>query len=81
MRIFIQEKHEPVMQLPVPTGLLLNPLTTGFVLWALRKEGVSIPHHLAGPFVREFNRFRRTHPNWVLVEVESADGAYVRITL
>lgn len=81
MRILIHEKNEPVMKLPIPTGLFLNPLTAGLVLRSLQKEGVSIPHKLAGPFVRELNRFRRSHPNWVLVEVESADGSYVRITL
>ncbi len=32
-------------------------------------------------FARLLNRYRRSHPEWVLVEVESADGDYVKIKL
>jgi len=32
-------------------------------------------------FVKCLNRYRRSHKDWVLVEVESIDGTFVKIKL
>ncbi len=68
------------LNLCVPTGLVLNRLTLGPVLTALnRKYNLPVKREQAGEFARALRQYRREHPEWVLVDVESADGERVYI--
>ena len=54
----------------------------GQELLALLKEyGIDISKEQAVVFVKALNRYRRKHPEWVLVEVESSNGEYVKVKL
>ena len=80
MRIVVKSSEGNIW-LPIPSGLVFNPLTACFAPKFLKEQGVEITRAQAIAFVKELNRYRRKHPKWVLMEVESADGDYVKIKL
>ena len=81
MRIIIKGHEKPVIYLPVPSGMVLNRLTAGFAQKYLKEYGLDITKEQAASLIGEINRYRRAHPEWVLVEAQSADGEYVKIKL
>ena len=81
MRIVVKSDKRPDIRLSIPSGLVLNRLTAGFALKFLKESGLDITKEQAIAFIRELNRYRRQHPEWVLAEVQSPDGKYVEIKL
>ena len=61
---------------------LVVPFSTSAALIAakaaLREEGTSLR---LTPLFREILRAKRLHPDWVLAEVETADGTHVVVKL
>lgn len=47
----------------------------------LKEYGLNVSKAQVAAFVKELNRYRRRHPEWVLVEAETADGDYVKVKL
>ena len=56
-----------------PTGLVLNRLTAGIVCRRLKKEGVHLTRKQTVLFIKELKRYKRTHHDWNLVEIEGND--------
>ncbi|MBO5252358.1 MAG: hypothetical protein J6C51_00255 [Clostridia bacterium] len=81
MKIVVVNPPNKDIRLTIPTGLVLNRLTAAIAPCCLQNCGVNITGKQAAAFIRELNRFRRAHPEWVLVEVQSADGEYVKVKL
>ena len=81
MRIVVKSPEGPNLWLPLPSCLLLNRFVAGFAPKYLKPQGIDITKEQAVAFVKELNRYRRKHPEWVLVEVKSSDGDYVKIKL
>ena len=81
MRIVVKSNEGPNLWLPSPSGLVLNRFVAGFAPKYLREYGLNITKEQAISFIKELNRYRRKHPEWVLVEVESSDGEYVKVKL
>ncbi|MGN1002915.1 MAG: hypothetical protein ACI4PC_09100 [Oscillospiraceae bacterium] len=82
MRILVKEAEGRGVNIVLPSRLVLNSLSARAAASLVsRKTGVSIPGSAAAEMIRAINRFRRRHPDWCLVEVDSADGERVRIKL
>ncbi len=81
MKIVVLNPPSQDIRLTIPTGLVLNRLTAAIAPRCLKNSGVCITSKQAIAFVKELNRFRCAHPEWVLVEVQSADGEYVKVKL
>lgn len=81
MKIIVNREIGHGINLRLPTGLLLNSLTARIVCGFLNDKGVSIPHCQMNVLFREVERYRKKHPNWKLVEVDSADGEHVEIVI
>ena len=81
MRITVRSKEGPNIWLPLPSGLILNSFVARLAPKYLKDQGIDVTKEQAVAFVKELNRYRRKHRNWVLVEVESADGDHVKIKL
>ena len=81
MRIVVKSSEGPNLWLPFPSGLVLNRFVAGLAPKYLKQHGLNITKEQAIFFVKELNRYRRKHPEWVLVEVQSSDGEYVKIKL
>ena len=77
MKIVVKRNDEPNLWHPIPSGLVLNRFTAKFVSKHLKKYGFDITKEQAIAFIKELNRYRCKHPEWVLVEVQSSDGEYV----
>lgn len=70
------------LNLYIPTGLMCNRLALGTAFSVMhRKYHVPLTASQAGRFARVLQQYRKNHPDWVLVEVESANGEQVRITV
>lgn len=81
MQIRVQNPEGPNFWIPLPTGLIFNRLTASVAARATAEMGVRLsPKQMARLFAA-VKRFRRRHPDWVLVEVDSADGEHVRVKL
>ena len=79
MRIVIESKEGQSLRLWFPTGLALNAGTLALGQKYLRCYGVS--RKQAATFLHLLNQYRRRHQDWILVEVESADGDYIQVRL
>lgn len=64
-----------------PTGLVLNRLTAGIVCRRLKKEGIHLTRKQTVLFIKELKRYKRTHRDWNLVEIEEngEDSIIVKI--
>ena len=81
MKIIVTSKEGPNIRLPIPSGLVLNRLVAGFAPRYLKEYGLDITKEQAVLFVKALNQYRRKHPDWVLAEVQSSDGEYVKVKL
>ncbi len=82
MRIIVKESEGKNIRLLLPTGMVLNRLTAGLISKALvERAKMDLSTGQMMRLMRELKRFKRKHPDWVLVEVQSSDGDYVKIKL
>ena len=81
MVVKIRSADGPNLFIPIPMGLFCNRLTAGIAAKAMEQNGwTATPAQMAKLF-RCLRQTKRRHPDWVLVEVQSADGDYVRVKL
>lgn len=77
MRILI--KNGRTIKLCVPTSLLLNRVTAVIAAKGARTHGVTFTGNQLHTFFRALRKFRREHPDWILVSVTDANGDQVEI--
>lgn len=65
----------------LPSGLVLNRLTVGIGVKALEKYSVHMSYAQVVKLVKCVRACRRAYPDWVLVQVRSADGDEVVVKL
>ena len=84
MRIKVKDE-DTNLNIPLPTNLVFSRAT----VWLANRFGrkyagdamKDIPPEALDRLFAEFRRIKRQHRHWTLVEVHSADGAEVEITL
>ena len=81
MKIVVKSNEGPNIWLPIPSGLVLNRFIAGFAPQYLKEYGLDITKEQAILFLKALNQYRRNHPEWVLAEVQSSDGSYIKIKL
>ena len=81
MKIVVKSNEGPNIWLPIPSGLVLNRFVAGLAPQYLKEYGLDITKEQAILFLKALNQYRRNHPEWVLAEVQSSDGSYVKIKL
>ena len=82
MRIIVKDPKEgPNIRLWFPTGLVFNRLTARLGAKMLPQYGMDITPAQIQALFDEFRRIKKDFPHLPLVEVDSADGTYVRIVL
>ena len=81
MKIVVKSNEGPNIWLPIPSGLVLNRFVAGFAPKYQKGYGLYITKEQAILFVKALNQYRRKHPEWVLAEVQSLDGEYVKVKL
>lgn len=73
MKNVVKRNEGPNIWLPIPSGLVLNRFAAGCAPKYLKACGLDIMKEQAITFIKELNRYRRKHPEWVLVELQSSD--------
>ena len=81
MKILVKRIVGKDKKFEIPTGLVLNPFAAGWVRKSLKSYGINITKQQAISLIKALNRYRRRHPDWALVEVESTKGEAVNIVL
>lgn len=81
MRIKVTDGGSFRLNLPLLSGLVLNPVTASFLPRMMEKNGVHLTAKQARMLVKGINSYRKAHPEWVLVEVTSASGEEVMVKL
>ena len=81
MIIKVRAKDGPNLTIPIPTSLLCNRLTAGFSAKMMEQNGMHATPEQMVRFFRAVRQYKRKHPDWVMVEVESSTGDYVYVKL
>jgi len=81
MRILINEGSGEHHDIKIPTGLALNRVTAGFVSVVLKKNGVEISKKQLAGLMKMAKMYKKTHPDWKLLEVDDANGEHVEIVI
>ncbi|MBQ7230813.1 MAG: hypothetical protein IJX04_07955 [Oscillospiraceae bacterium] len=81
MLIKVRSADGPNLTIPLPTGLFCNRLTAGFAAKAMAQNGWNATPEQMVRLFRAIRRYKRKHPDWVMVEVQSSEGDYVYVKL
>ena len=81
MKIQVTGSQEPPVRITLPTALVLNALTARLMGLHIKDREVPLTGAQLSSIFRELRAYSHRHPEWVFVEVESADGTHVRITI
>ncbi len=81
MVIHVHQKNGPKLFIPLPTGLIFNGITAGIAARATPKTDTPMNAAQLRRLFAAVRHYKQKHPDWVLVDVRSADGDRVKITL
>lgn len=81
MKIVIEGASGKNIHLHLPSRLMLNRATAAVLPSVLEQSGISISRKQVIYLLDTIHDCRRRFPDWVLVEVNSADGEYVEVKL
>ena len=81
MRIVVVERTGKMTRIRLPGSFLLNGLSAGFLSAKAKQKNISISASQLRILFRAIKRYKRTHPEWVLAEVNDHGGDTVKIML
>lgn len=81
MRVLVKENSGEKHDIRIPTGLVLNRVTAGFVAKVCKKNGADISKEQLRVLIKALRDYKKHHPEWKLLEVEDSDGEHVEIVL
>jgi hypothetical protein len=64
-----------------PTSLIANRITSGFIRKKAKEMNIILTRKQAVELVKQLNRYRKTHRDWNLVEIDCQNGNSVRIKI
>ena len=65
----------------LPTGLGMNRLTAGIIRRQLKKEGIILTRKQMLLFIKTVRRYKKSHADWNLAEVESKNGDTITVRI
>lgn len=80
MRMYVKKGKRRV-GLFLPSVWVFNRFTAYWLPKALAKQGIRISKEQLQDLFLAINQYRRAHKDWVLAEVDSADGERVFVKL
>ena len=81
MRIVVKDPEDRNVRLWIPTGLVLNRFTALLAPMVLKDQEIVITREQAMTFIKTQHACKRRFPDWVMVEVQGAQGENVYIKL
>ena len=67
--------------LRIPNALVLNRMTGSLVCSRLEKNEITLTTQQLRTLLKALRIYRKTHKDWVFVEVTGSNGEYVQIKL
>lgn len=82
MKIIVTTPEHDI-RIGLPTGLIFNRGSAALAQYMAKKYSpeVNLPDGALSTLCAELRRIKKQHGAWTLVEVESASGEHVKITL
>ncbi|MBQ9959166.1 MAG: hypothetical protein IJP01_02315 [Oscillospiraceae bacterium] len=82
MHIYVKSPDLPIpIRLRLPNALFTNRFAAAAIAKAAAAYGAPISQQRLYRLLQTASRCRRSHPKWNLVEVDTASGEHIRITL
>lgn len=81
MRITITQPSEKGFRINLPTRWTLSRPAAWILARTLAKQGVCLSSGDLYRFMKAARSYKDSHPGWVLVEVNSADGEQITVTI
>lgn len=81
MRIRITGDRSPNLNLRLPSGLVLNAAAAHWLHSSLKEHHVHLSSRQILSLMRAARKYSRTHPDWVLVDVQDKDGTHIEVIL
>lgn len=81
MRVLLKGCGSHSLRLYIPVWLICNPLTARIALKVLQGQGICVTRDQIASFGKVLRTCRKHHRGLKLVEIHSADGDVVEITL
>ncbi len=83
MRIIVKGSSHTDVNLAIPTNLVLNRVSILLLQHICKKQNLDLPLSKKQfiELMKVAKTYKKHHPNWKLVEVESTDGEIVEISL
>lgn len=79
MKVIVNETTGNDVNLNLPSGLLTNQVAAAVLAKVLKKNGVELSQKQISKFMKLVQNYKKTHPEWKLVEVDSPNGEHVEI--
>ena len=73
------QSPEKNLTLRLPTLVLINSITAAVASRHLSKNGLEIPVGILREAFSIVKKYKKSHPDWIFVEVQSANGEYIQI--
>ena len=81
MRINITHRTGKITRLHLPQALVLNGISAALLSSSMRKKDVDISAKHLRTLFRAIKQYKRSHPDWKLMEVQSSNGEAIEIVL
>ena len=81
MKVVVKSASERDIRIPLPSFLFWNSMTALIAAGFLRKKQIPVTAGQLRKLFREVRLYKRSHPQWTLVEVQEADGGQVTVKL
>lgn len=81
MKVIVKETTGTDVNLPLPSGLVFNPVSATILAGLCKKYGVAVSRKQMVDFLKLVREYKKNHPDWRFIEVDSPDGEHVEIVL
>ena len=81
MKVFVKPASGRDIRILFPSSLVWNDVTAGLLSCFLKKEDVHLSAGQMRRLFRILRQYKRNHSEWILAEVDSADGSHVTVKL
>ena len=81
MKVTVKQTPQKAFCIKLPTGLALNRPVAWVLARKLRKQDVHISSKDLYRFMKAVRCYKKEHPEWLLAEVNSADGERISVML
>ena len=81
MKVIVKEGNGELHNIKVPTGLVFNRATVGFASKVCKEKGVDISGKQLLLLLKALRTYKKTHPDWKLIEVDEDGGDHIEIII